>query len=131
MTEKQKEKLKQVWNTLTDKEKAEYILLQNDCYTYEGNFIRADKVVDLVSQVLAEGRKERNCVNCSNHGKQIEVLKLKAQIEKMKCCENCKHSYTDSENLVFCYLPIPQEECKSCRIYNHKETENDYWELAE
>lgn len=59
MTDKQKEKLKQVWNTLTDKEKAEYILLQNDCYTHKGNFIRADKVVDLVSQGLAEGRKDK------------------------------------------------------------------------
>lgn len=58
MTDKQKEKLKQVWNTLTDKEKAEYILWQNNCYTQEGNFIRADKVLDLVSQGLAEGRKE-------------------------------------------------------------------------
>ena len=57
MTDKQKEKLKQIWNTLTDKEKAEYILLQNDCYTYEGNFIRADKVVDLVSQGLAKRQR--------------------------------------------------------------------------
>lgn len=59
MTDKQERKLKQVWNTLTDKEKAEYILWQNDCYTHEGNFIRADKVLDLVSQGLAEGRKEK------------------------------------------------------------------------
>lgn len=59
------------------------------------------------------------------------VNDLKAQIEKMKCCENCKHSYTDSENNVFCYLPFPQENCKSCKIYNHIDTDNDYWECIE
>lgn len=37
---------------------------------------------------LKEKIKHRNCIDCSNHGNQIEVLKLKAQIEKMKCCEN-------------------------------------------
>lgn len=71
--------------------------------------------------------------------KQQEVItELKAHCravdevnEKMKCCENCKHSYTDNENLVFCHLPFPQEDCKSCKLYNHKNTDNDYWELAE
>lgn len=66
------------------------------------------------------------------NNEQTEViLKLQAQIEKMKYCENCKHSYTDSENNVFCYLPFSQEDCKSCKLYNHKDTDNDYWELAE
>lgn len=33
---------------------------------------------------LTEGRKERNCVNCSNHGKQFEVMKLEKEIIKLK-----------------------------------------------
>lgn len=72
---------------------------------------------------LAEGRKERNCVNCSNHGKQFEVMKLekqnaelKEQIEKMKCCGNC---------IYFMYGYCMTDE--SCHINN----EYKKWELAE
>lgn len=43
--------------------------------------------------------------------KQNEIADLKAQIEKMKCCFNCKHSRT---------------ECEHCRTDKHEK-----WEMKE
>jgi predicted RNase H-like nuclease (RuvC/YqgF family) len=39
----------------------------------------------------------RNLVN-SLEKKQNEIVVLKAQIEQMKCCSNCKHSRTEYEH---------------------------------
>lgn len=50
-----------------------------------------------------------------------EKEQLKAQIEKMKCCENCKHFMKDFESTIFTTL--------SCKVKNCND--NDKWELAE
>lgn len=52
---------------------------------------------------------------------------LKAQIEKMKCCENCKYGGLYSEGL-YCYAPI---ELIITKQMNKKETCCDKWDLAE
>lgn len=50
-----------------------------------------------------------------------ENNQLKQQIEKMKCCENCKHFIKDFESTIFTTL--------SCEVKNCND--NDEWELAE
>ena len=62
---------------------------------------------------LKENLKHRNCLDCSNHSSNLRMrnLELEAQIEKMKCCYNCKHSRTDYEH---------------CNTNKHEK-----WELAE
>lgn len=50
-----------------------------------------------------------------------ENEQLKAQNEKMKCCENCKHFMKDFESTIFTTL--------SCKVKNCND--NDNWELAE
>ena len=45
-----------------------------------------------------------------------ENKQLKAQIEKMKCCENCKHSYHDRYHTLQCI--------RNCINF-------DKWEIAE
>ena len=53
---------------------------------------------------------------------QIENGKLKEQIEKMKCCENCKHHHFMGDELK-CYLDYDTEfECLKTK---------QNWELAE
>lgn len=52
-----------------------------------------------------------------------ENAELKAQIEKMKCCENCRHNYFDNEEIRHCDV-LNQHQMvvfKKC----------DKWELAE
>lgn len=56
----------------------------------------------------------------NNQKLQAEIKRLTAQIEKMKCCENCKH-INDSNTDYYC------EDCK--RFAN--ETNIEKWELAE
>lgn len=52
-------------------------------------------------------------------GEQEENEQLKQQIEKMKCCRNCKHwNVPDHAFDSFC------EECDKCKNYS-------LWELAE
>ena len=54
--------------------------------------------------------KQENCFS------QEKVKRLQKQIEKMKCCENCKHSYHD------CYHTL---QCRyNCLNF-------DKWEIAE
>lgn len=55
---------------------------------------------------------------------ESEIKKLKnknneliAQIEKMKCCENCKHNLNENEYIV-------SDFCDNCKDYNK-------WELKE
>lgn len=50
--------------------------------------------------------------------KKKENEQLKQQIEKMKCCTNCKH-----------YCINDEDEFDCCRSYNC--TKFDKWELAE
>lgn len=49
------------------------------------------------------------------------VLELKQQIEKMKCCENCKHRLKLREMEIF---GLDKEPCIACN--NH-----DKWEIYE
>jgi len=49
------------------------------------------------------------------------IKKLKRQIEKMKCCENCKN-WVDSD----CVLSAPLKCKRWCEDW-----QDDYWELAE
>ena len=51
------------------------------------------------------------------------------QIEKMKCCENCKHSNTTCESYTICTIGH-YDDCRSNKEFNN-ENNADYWELAE
>ena len=68
---------------------------------------------------LAEGRKEKEKLIgiFINVDLEKENEQLKAQIEKVKCCGNCKHR----NNYNF---PTLEEPCKKCLNYSK-------WELAE
>ena len=64
-----------------------------------------DKLTEKDKQI--EELKKGGCrlVNCNGRENGIELIKakkriaeLEAQIEKMKCCYNCKHSRTDFEH---------------------------------
>lgn len=79
---------------------------------------------------LTEGRKEK-CFEQNSDGtiRPCEVMKenaeLKEQIEKMKCCYNCKYGriYFTNEIIVDCLANKvnPNNKYKNC----------DKWELAE
>lgn len=84
-------------------------------------------VRECYDDAIEEGRKEvreheTTCVNRLHHIEK-ENKELKAQIEKMKCCENCKH-YIDSS----CELETPIR-CKYW--YSMIVNATDEWELAE
>lgn len=84
---------------------------------------------------LVEGREERNCVNCSNHGKQFEVMKLekenaelKTQIDKMKCCENCRYN----AGFDFSCDVVRASKYGATKDKNGEDCHNfDKWELSE
>ena len=44
-----------------------------------------------------DGKRNRNCVDCSNHGKQIEVIKLKHEIEQLKMQNQIKDNTNESK----------------------------------
>ncbi len=59
----------------------------------------------------------KNCIKCETGYYQLgetekdeELNKLQAQIEKMKCCENCKHHYWAGGADLCCRLR--ENECK-------------------
>lgn len=56
--------------------------------------------------------------------------KLKALIEKMKCCENCKHSDTECEGHTICGIGH-YGDCLSNKVLYHTTDEKDYWEMNE
>lgn len=59
-----------------------------------------------------------------NRGLKDTVIELKAQIEKMKCCENCKHYKYTCENGYDCDLGIIDK----WKTYHKK---CNKWELVE
>ena len=59
-----------------------------------------------------------------------EKAELKAQIERMKCCENCKHSDTECEGYTICGIGH-YDDCLSNKVLYHTTDEKDYWELEE
>ena len=59
-----------------------------------------------------------------------EISELEQQIEKMKCCENCKHSDTECEGYTICGIGH-YDDCLSNKVLYHTTDEKDYWELEE
>ena len=68
-----------------------------------------DVGTDCIQKAYELGKAELNTTNkrisseCHNlvnslEKKQNEIVALKAQIEKMKCCSNCRHSRTEYEH---------------------------------
>lgn len=78
---------------MTYKEKAEEYINKRPFIHLLGRntFFIQKEFKDAILWALEEGRKERNCVNCSNHGKQFEVMKLEKENAKLKavCDYNC------------------------------------------
>lgn len=66
----------------SDEEKAKEYIQNILCRNYDNDgtsLYTEDEIEKAVLYGLAEGRKDRNCVNCSNNGKQFEVIKLEKQ----------------------------------------------------
>lgn len=55
-----------------------------------------------------------------------KVRELEQQIEKMKCCENCKHSNTTCECYTICTIGH-YDDCKSNTVLDSLD-KKDYWE---
>lgn len=86
---------------MTDREKAEKILQTKGCNTFCAKGCGyTDKVIELIAIGLAE---------------------MKAKIEKMKCCENCKF-WQNNDCIV--------KHDYDCKRWNNTNTD-DFWELAE
>ena len=74
----------------------------------------------------AQGNFVQGYIECyKDTEKQIE--KLESQIEKMKCCENCKHSDTECEGYIVCSIGH-YDDCRSNRQFDNQ-NEEDYWEM--
>lgn len=71
--------------------------------------------LDIVEQL----EKENKIMEDILIGEQMENEQLKARIDRMKCCRNCK--YWNVPDDVF---NTPCEECDVCKDFNK-------WELAE
>ena len=56
------------------------------------------------------------------------IAELEAQVEKMKCCGNCKHSDTECEGYTICGIGH-YDDCLSNKIFDHTTDEKDYWEI--
>ena len=55
-----------------------------------------------------------------------KIKDLEKQIEKMKCCENCKHSNTTCECYTICTIGH-YDDCKSNTVLDSLD-KKDYWE---
>lgn len=55
---------------------------------------------------------------------------MQKQINKMKCCENCKHSDTECEGFPICGIGH-YDDCLSNKVLYHTTDEKDYWEKVE
>ena len=59
----------------------------------------------------------------------LERDKLKAQIEKMKCCLNCEHHFKNALHYICCNLREPRKEPITDRnVCNKWEKEKEYVE---
>jgi hypothetical protein len=63
------------------------------------NNIERQKIIDSL-QAEKEKEKMQIIANCSDkeEGLRRKIFKLEQQIEKMKCCFNCKHTRTEYEH---------------------------------
>ena len=78
-----------------------------------------EEYYDFIQKKNEEDWKGDNVVGCLN----LKIKQLEAQIEKMKCCENCKqHRFWGNE--LGCKLDLDKQF--ECDNNNHK-----YWELGE
>ena len=55
---------------------------------------KADHILELKEQIVDI---KANC-DLAIEGRDVKILELEKQIEKMKCCFNCKHSRTEYEH---------------------------------
>ena len=78
-------------------------------------------IMDAISMTLKDSTLQQGfeiiCKNLSELEK--ENAELKAQIEKLKCCENCRFSIFDTDDL--CVVG-----CNAGKCFNHEK-----WELQE
>lgn len=58
----------------------------------------------------------------------FQVNEQIAQIEKMKCCENCEHSDTECEGHTICSIG-QFDDCLDNKMLYHTTNEKHYWEL--
>lgn len=85
----------------------------------------------LKSFTNAKDLKRASLVIYKQDKELIENLKkenegLKEQIEKMKCCENCKHSEFDFDGILcMLFRKEPHQHCKRGKRDSHK----DFWEF--
>ena len=85
-------------------EAEEYI--SSNCKRWEFDGLTVDDIVSEVYLAGAEPREKRIAeledklanADYQLEGRDNEIRELEAQIEKMKCCYNCKHSRTEYEH---------------------------------
>ena len=102
-----KEELKQEAEKSLDKRLGTYAYIRKqDCYT---NYV--DGYIDSAEpreKRIAELEEKLANADYQLEGRDLEIKELKEQIEKMKCCFNCKHSRTEYEH---------------CKTYKHEKWE--------
>ena len=69
---------------------------------------------------------------------RMEVIKLdninkqqSEQIEKMKCCQNCKHSDIGCQGHTICGIGHFFDCLSNNNFFNHQTSDVDYWEIKE
>lgn len=90
------------------------------------NNIERQKIIDSL-QAEKEKEKMQTIANCSDkeEGLRRKIFKLENQIEKMTCCENCKH-----KNLNWSFRPICEARDKIV-IGNPLTCKCNKWEIKE
>ena len=89
--------------------------------TEEKKFCRMDwqKGAEFGYNKAKEEMQEQGLALQSDMDKTIEQnIQLKAQIEKMKCCENCRHHYWLYEELACRIHKIDVDTCNSWEMIN-------------
>lgn len=102
-----------------EKENAE---LKKELQDYQFNY---DNIKELTNEnaELSNSVLEfsNSVIELTNSKTELEnkVTELEKQIEKMKCCENCKH-----HNI------FAKEVCEDCNFFGIPNAMNDKWEMA-
>lgn len=63
--------------------------------------------------------------------KHNKIVELQAQIEKMKCCQNCKHSDIGCQGHTICGNGHFFDCLSNNNFFNHQTSDVDYWEIKE
>ena len=106
---------------MTDEEKSEIKNRLSDIGAKVGEL--ALNYIENLEKENKELKKDKEWLDDTNNEQTEVILKLNEQIEKMKCCGNCKHNYFDNEEIRHCDV-LNQHQMvvfKKC----------DKWELAE